>query len=224
MKSMFRACAIAALGVFSSVAGAANWVEGQHYFPIKPAQPVNVAKSQVEVVEVFSYGCPACFTFYPTADKIKAALPKNAVMRYVPASWNQAEAWPLFQRAYLTALALGIADKAHNQMFNAIWASNELSVVDRATNRPKKQLPTIEQVAAFYARVTGTDPAKFVATSKSFSIEAQMRNADSQIKAYRADQTPTLIVQGKYRLTAQSAGGPEQIVELVKYLVAKESI
>src|SRR5215831_4622931 len=108
---------------FGSIAQAATWVEGQHYFLIKPAQPTNVAPGKVEVVEVFSYGCPACYQFYPTVDKLKAALPKNAEMSFLAASWNVAEDWRTFQRAYLAAQAMGIADKTHDAMFNAIWAS-----------------------------------------------------------------------------------------------------
>jgi protein dithiol oxidoreductase (disulfide-forming) len=141
----------------------------------------------------------------------------------VHASWNPAESWPLFQRAYLTAQALGVADKAHNQMFNAIWMSDELAVVDRATNRIKNPQPNIEKVAAFYARVAGVDKARFVSTANSFSINAQMKSSDALIKAYRADSTPTIIVNGKYRLTGQSAGGSEQLIRLVNWLVAKES-
>ena len=206
-----------------SAHAATNWVEGKHYFDIRPAQPVSVPKGQVEVVEVFSYGCPACMAFYPTADKLKAALPKNAKMKYIPASWNAAEQWPLFQRAYLTAQALGVADKTHNAMFNAIWNSDELAVVDRATNRIKKNPPTLEKVAAFYARTAGVDQAQFISTAKSFGIVSQMKNADAVIKLYRAESTPTLIVQGKYRLTAQSAGDADQLIALVKHLVALET-
>jgi thiol:disulfide interchange protein DsbA len=43
------------------------------------------------------------------------------------------------------------------------------------------------------------------------------------IAAYRVDRTPTIIVNGKYRVYTESAGGADQLVELVKWLVAKES-
>jgi thiol:disulfide interchange protein DsbA len=200
-----------------------NWVEGEHYFLIKPAQPTTVAPGKVEVTEVFSYGCPACFQFYPTADKVKAALPKNAEMTYLPASWNAAEQWPLFQRAFLTAQALGIADKAHDAMFNAIWTSDELAVVDRRTNRVKNPAPTLEQVAAFYERTTGVKKDEFLKYAKSFSIEVRIKSTENAIKALRADQTPTMVVNGKYRFTTQSAGGDNQVIELTKWLVAKET-
>ena len=50
-----------------------------------------------------------------------------------------------------------------------------------------------------------------------------MRQADEQIKQYRADMTPTLIIDGKYRLTPISAGGDEQFVALSKWLVEQSS-
>lgn len=218
----------AIFGLFVSVflttaVQAANWVEGQHYFLIKPAQPVNVPAGKVEVIEVFSYGCIACNSFYPSMEKLVASLPKNAHVGYVPASFNTAEAWPMFQRAYLTAQAMGIADKTHGAMFNAIWASDELAVVDRRTNQIKNPKPTIEKAAAFYERVAGVKKEVFLANAKSFPVEMKVKNADAMVKAYRVDSTPTLVVQGKYRLTVQSAGGLEQLTELVKFLVAKET-
>jgi thiol:disulfide interchange protein DsbA len=202
---------------------AERWVEGQHYFAIKPAQPTAVAPGKVEVTEVFSYGCPACYTFYPLAEKIKAALPANAQLNYLPASWNAAEQWPLFQRTYFTAQALGVVDKTHQSKFNAIWAGTELAVIDRTTNRPKRPAPTLDNVAAFYERVGGVKKADFIKMAASFSVEAKMKSADAAIIAMKVDQTPTMVVQGKYRYTVGSAGGPDQVVELTKWLVAKES-
>ena len=58
-------------------------------------------------MEVFSYGCPACNQFRPTMKKLKAACRANAQLVYLPASWNAAENWPMFQRAYITAQITG---------------------------------------------------------------------------------------------------------------------
>jgi len=65
--------------------------------------------------------------------------------------------------------------------------------------------------------------ATFLSTAKSFAIDSKVRGAEEAIVAYRVDRTPTLIVNGKYRLHAESAGGNDQVIELVKWLVAKES-
>jgi thiol:disulfide interchange protein DsbA len=220
-KSLFSSLLLALLFVGATSRADTNWVEGKNYFKIQPAQPTSTP-GKIEVMEVFSYGCPACNHFYPTAEKIRAALPPNAVMVYLPAAFNTAEDWPMFQRAYLTALAMGISEKTHGAMFDAIWKNGELAITDPQTDRLKNPLPSIEDAAKFYARKTGIKADDFVATSKSFSIDAQMRRADQLIKTYKVPSTPTMIINGKYRLDTTSAGGLDQIVELVKYLVAKE--
>ncbi|HUN26632.1 MAG TPA: thiol:disulfide interchange protein DsbA/DsbL [Steroidobacteraceae bacterium] len=201
----------------------AHWTAGENYFPIVPAQPTNLPPGKVLVTEVFSYACPACYQFYPVADRLRESLPANAELNFVPAGFNPAEDWPVFQRAYLTAQVLGIAAKHHDAMFNAVWKSGELAVEDTTTNRLKDPLPTIEDVAKFYQRVAGVDAARFVATANSFSIELKIKRADAYITACQVDSTPTIIVNGKYRLNVQSAGGYDQTIQLVKYLVARES-
>jgi thiol:disulfide interchange protein DsbA len=211
------------LATGASAQPAAQWVEGKNYFLIQPAQPTAVAAGKIEVTEVFSYACPACFQFYTVADRLKAALPANAEMDYVPASYNAAEDWPVFQRAYYTAQALGVAQQTHDAMFNAVWSSGELGVVDQRTHQLRRPLPSIEDAAQFYSRAAGVAPEKFVATAKSFAVELKVNRANKLVIAYGADSTPTMVVNGKYRLTVQSAGGYDQTIALVKYLVARES-
>lgn len=208
----------------ASAANAATYEAGKHYDVLPQAQRTTVAPGKVEVMEVFSYGCPACDQFQPTMKKLKAALPANAQLVYLPASWNAAENWPTFQRAYLTAKSLGVADKAHDQMFDAIWNTGELGILEGANSgRLKKKLPTIEDIARFYQRVTGTKAADFVAASKSFTVDLKMRQADAQITAMQVPSTPTLVVNGKYRINNQYVRSPDDVIGLVKFLVAKES-
>ena len=64
--------------------------------------------------------------------------------------------------------------------------------------------------------------ANFVNASKSFSVDLKMRQADSQIIAMQVSGTPTLVVTGKYRLNNDNLT-TDQMIELVKFLVAKES-
>jgi thiol:disulfide interchange protein DsbA len=209
----------------ATAANAAPYEAGKQYDVIPQAQRTNVAPGKVEVMEVFSYGCPACDHFQPTMKKLKAALPANAQLVYLPASWNAAENWPTFQRAFLTAKSLGVAEKAHDQMFDAIWnEGGELRILEGGANGPlKKNLPTIEDIARFYQKVTGAKAADFVAASKSFSVDLKIRQADAQIIAMKVIQTPTLVVNGKYRLNNQYMNTPEDVIGLVKFLVAKEA-
>jgi thiol:disulfide interchange protein DsbA len=210
--------------LLATQAPAATWESGKHYTVLPAPQRTNVPAGKVEVMEVFSYGCPACNKFLPAMRKLKASLPANAQVTYLPASWNAAENWPLFQRAYLTAQSLGIAEKAHEEMFKAIWLpAGELTILEANWQRLRKDLPTIEDAAKFYQRVTGYKAADFVAAAKSFSVDMKMRQADAQIIAMRVSGTPTIVVNGKYRVNNENLESTDAMIELVKFLVAKES-
>lgn len=212
------------LAIFTLAAGAraATWTEGVQYARITPAQQTTVPTGKVEVLEVFSYGCPACNAFQPTMDKLRHALPANAQLAFLPAAFNPAEDWPMFQRAFLAAQALGIAERTHQAMYDAVWKSGELGIIVPGTNRLKSPLPSIADAASFYARVAGINPQQFLAMANSFGIDSKMRAADAQIVAMHVDSTPTLIVNGKYRVIRDELKNNDELIELVRYLVAKE--
>jgi thiol:disulfide interchange protein DsbA len=214
--------ALAAL-VLAAQAPAATWEAGKHYEVLDQPQRTNVAPGKVEVLEVFSYGCPHCDRFQSTMAKLKSALPANVQFSYIPASWNPSEGWPLFQRAYLTAQSMGVAEKGHAEMFNAVWHTGELAVLDLKTNELKRTLPTIEDVAKLYGRVAGVKPAEFVSTSKSFGVDMKMRAADAQVLAMKVTATPTLVINGKYKVINEGLKTNDELVDLVKFLVAKEA-
>jgi thiol:disulfide interchange protein DsbA len=108
-------------------------------------------------------------------------------------------------------------------MFDAVWkGGGDLAVTDPSRGL-KGRLPTIEDAAKFYNQQTGVPVAKFVETSKSFAVDVKVRSTEDLLKNYRVDRTPTIVVNGKYRLFVESAGGDDKVIELVNYLVAKES-
>jgi protein dithiol oxidoreductase (disulfide-forming) len=223
LSSLFTVV-IAAMAMTGSAQAQDRWVEGQHYFRVQPAQPTSVPAGKVEVIEVLSYGCPACYQFLPYAAQLKTRLPAQAQLIFAHASFNAAEQWPMFQRAFYTAQQLHLVEKTHEAMFRAVWGPNgELAIADPATGRIKTPPPSIEDVASFYAKVAGITPKQFLDTSKSFAVDMSIRRAESFMKAAHVDQTPTIVVNGKYRLNVTTAGGPNQLLELVNYLVQKEA-
>ncbi|MDR3388580.1 MAG: thiol:disulfide interchange protein DsbA/DsbL [Rudaea sp.] len=200
-----------------------TWEAGKNYFLIDPPQPTQ-SGNKIEVTEVFSYGCPACNFSSPYIDKLVKSLPPNAAMNYVPAAFNPAEDWPLFQRTFFTAQALGLElDKTHHAMFDAVWKTHELSTMEPDGRTLKKPQPSVDDVAKFFVRF-GIKPEDFVATASSFSINTKMKQADAYVKTCGVDVTPTIIVNGKYRLTTTSAGGDwDKATQLVLFLVAREA-
>jgi len=202
------------------------WVEGVNYFLMRSPQTANLPRGKVAVTEVFSYACPACNLFQPTMHKLIKSLPANAVVEYVPASFNAAEDWPMFQRAFYTAQVLGVAAKTQDSMFDAVWKSGELAVVDPQTGRIRSPVPTIEDAARFYARVADVPVKRFLDTANSFPVDTDIGRAEQFVSAGPVDRTPTIVVAGKYRLHSESAGDRgdgERIIALVTWLIAKES-
>jgi thiol:disulfide interchange protein DsbA len=212
---------IALFASWTATASEPEWIEGQHYFLVQPVQTTHAPPGKVEVIEIFSYACPACNVAYPLMDRLKASLPPQANLSYLPASWHPEEDWKNFQRAYFAAESLGLVAKTHDGVFDAIWKSGELAVLDPQTKRPKVLMPTIAEISKYYAQVTPVKADAFLAAAQSFSVDASMRQADAQIRGYQADQTPTLIINGSYRLTPQSAGSEDRFISLANWLVKK---
>ena len=212
-----------ALSCGADTHAAQSWEQGRHYILLPSPQRTSVPAGKVEVLEVFSYGCIACNSFQPVIEKLKAGLPPNAEMAFLHASFNAAESWPMFQRAYYTAQTLHIAERTHQAMYDAIWKSGELAVVDSTKRGLKTPQPTLEDAARFYQRVAAIKPDLFMATAKSFGVETKIRAADAQVLAMQVPGTPCLVINGKYRIELASLTRIEDLAELVKYLVSKET-
>jgi thiol:disulfide interchange protein DsbA len=202
---------------------AQTWTEGRNFELITPTQQTRGAKGKVEVMEVFSYGCPACNGFQPAIAALEHSLPANAQMVFLPASFKPEEDWPMLQRAYFTAQALGIAERSHQAIFDAVWKSGELGIADPATRRLKNPLPSIEDAAKCYERLTGVKADTFLATARSFSVDLKMRVADAQIIAMQVPSTPCIVVNGKYRVIMDSLRSNDDLIDVVRYLVQRES-
>ena len=77
----------------------------------------------------------------------------------------------------------------------------------------------------FYVKAFGVDPKKFESLWSSPEIDAKIQQSDVLADRYGLGifGVPTIVVNGKYRLQVESAGGPDALIELVNWLVAKES-
>jgi thiol:disulfide interchange protein DsbA len=200
-----------------------NWTEGTNYVVLSQPQPTSVPRGKVEVMEVFSYGCIACNGFQPVIAKLEKGLPPSAKMVFLPASFRTDEDWPMLQRAYFAAQSIGIAERTHQEIFNAVWKTGELGISDPVTHRLKSPQPTLEDAARCYGRLAGIKPEEFLSAAHSFGVEMKIKAADAQVMAMQVPGTPCIVVNGKYRLELDSLRSSDEIVDLVNYLVAKES-
>jgi thiol:disulfide interchange protein DsbA len=215
--------AVVAFAPVSDASAAQTWTEGRNYVLLTPAQGTTVPTGKIEVMEVFSYACVACNGFQPVMDRLRRSLPAHAQIVLLPASFNPSEDWPMFQRAYFAASTLGIAERTHRAMFDAVWKTGELAISDPVTRRLKTPQPSLEDAARCYARIAGIDPAVFLATAKSFAVDIKIRTADSQVVQMQVPGTPCIVVNGKYRVNMDSVGNTDELIDVVRFLVTKET-
>jgi thiol:disulfide interchange protein DsbA len=197
------------------------WQKGVHYQEIAAPQRANAAPAdRIEVVEVFSYACPHCDKSKGDMARLAAGLPADAKMDYLPAAFRPDEAWPMFQRAFYTARELGIADALHEAMFDAVWRTMEVPLLDKSTGRMRQPLPTIEDAAKFYARMGSVKKEEFLRVAKSPAVEAAMKRADALIKLWRVPGTPSLVVNGRYLVSNELPFGVQ--TRVVQFLIGLE--
>lgn len=206
----------AALVFFSlAIAGvtqaAAMWEKGRHYkelpFPVATQNP-----NKIEVVEVFWYGCPHCDEF--ARDHLpewEENLPEDVNFVLLPATFSN---WKTHAKAYFAAEALGVVDKLHRPLFNAIVPN------------PKK-VNSIESFKEIFVKhgVSAEDyDAVFKASGfrKISKVDEAMKKAEDKIKAYRLTGVPGLIVNGKYSISVSDAGSFGNMLKIANFLISQE--
>ena len=181
---------------------------GTDYEVLSVPQPTwNAADGKVEVVEVFSYMCHVCAEVQPTVDQYKPHLPADARWSYVPAAFGGP--WDQAARAYFASEAMGIADSTHSRVFPAIFVQQKI------------QKGTAEEFADLYASF-GADRARFLDTMSSFGVTAKFNRAKQFALRTGVTGTPTIIVNGKYRVTNTRDRGIRGMLATVDYLIARE--
>jgi protein dithiol oxidoreductase (disulfide-forming) len=171
---------------------------------IDPPQPT-ASGERIEVIEVFAYTCPACAIAQPRINAWKANLPADVEFTYMPAAWGgPAE---LYARAFYAADALGMTERTHDAMYDAIH-------VQRRAFRGE------DDIVAFYAE-HGADAEEFRALMKSFGVTTRINRSRQQMQRFGVEGTPTMVVNGKYRI-ALGEGGPERMLEVTNERIAAE--
>ena len=199
-----RLLATAALLILSPLA-LAQYEAPRDYQLIEPAQPVSGDK--IEVVEVFGYPCIHCAHAAPVIKEWAVGLGPDVKLSYVPAVFGGV--WEAFGRAYYTAETMGVAQKTHDKLFEVIHTE-------------KREFRNLEDIAAFYAE-HGVSKDAFLAAMTSFPVNAKISQSIEQVRGWGVEGTPTMIVNGKYRVMSPGGeNGYQTMLKVVDFLVAKE--
>jgi thiol:disulfide interchange protein DsbA len=180
---------------------------GIDYQEITPAQPLFGPPGKIEVAEVFSYHCIHCADFQPHINRWKARLPADVRLTYVHAAFGGAI--DNLARGFYAAETLGATERTHDAFFNAFHVERKIKT------------GSLEEVADVYAGL-GLDRKKLLETMNSFGVTSKVNRAKQFAQRTGVNATPTVVVNGRYRVSATADRGFEGMIRTIDFLVARE--
>lgn len=171
------------------LAWSAPAVEGRDYALIEDGAPYRPLAGRIEVAEVFAYWCDHCARFQPMVEAWQRKLPKDVRLSYVPLPSGRDDA---FARGFFATQAAGGLAKVHAPLFVAV---HDEQLVPRN--------PSIDELSAWYGQ-RGLDAAKLRAAMASPALADRLAEAHQFAVRSGVEGTPTLIVNGRYRILGRS--------------------
>jgi thiol:disulfide interchange protein DsbA len=102
-----------------------------------------------------------------------------------------------------------VVEKVHADFYDAI-------------QNKKLALETEDDLAKFFAE-HGVNEKDFHKAYKSFAVDTKMRQAGSMAARYGVTGTPSLIVNGKYRISGPSAKTFPNMIAVTNALIKQEN-
>jgi protein dithiol oxidoreductase (disulfide-forming) len=177
---------------------------GQDYEIIKNGQPFEPLNGKIEVVEVFNHVCPACAAFQPLLLSWKKRQPADVRFTYVPAAFGGN--WDQFVRSYYAAQTMGIAEKAHEKVYDAIHLEETL--------KGERGNDSDAELGAFYAQF-GVDAKQFAGNMKSFAVTGKFNKARQYIVQQQVGNTPNVMINGKYRVLGRTFEDRFRVADII---------
>lgn len=187
---LLTALLLAALPLVAMATPPEKAVPGTDYVLIADGKPYQPLDGKVEVVEVFAYWCPHCAHFAPALDAWKRRVGKDVRVTYLPLPQDNNDA---FARGFFAASDAGALDRTHEALFKAVHEQGTV---------PKN--PTADELTAWYAGQK-LDAKRFGAAMASPAMAQRLQRARQFAMDSGLEGTPTLIINGKYRVLGGTA-------------------
>jgi protein dithiol oxidoreductase (disulfide-forming) len=190
--------------IFGTSAFAADPKVGTEFDAVtQPVTTDNAAK--IEVMEIFWYGCSHCYSMDAPLNAWVKKLPSDVYFKRVPGLPNPS--WAPMAKAFYAMETLGVSEKLHTPLFEAIHKSKTLN-------------PTDEKAAiAWVTAQSGLDKLKVEQAFKSFTINTSLNRAAIAFRNSGATGVPSLVIDGKYITSSTMAGGNEQALKVADYII-----
>ena len=170
---------------------------------VQPIETDNKAK--IEVVELFWYGCSHCYHMDPVLNAWVKKQASDVVFKRIPGLPNAS--WAPMARAYYAMETLGVLEKLHTPLFDAIHKTKTLNPTDEVATM------------AWITGQSGLDKAKVEAAYKSFSMDTKLNRAAQYFRASGATGVPSLVIDGKYITSSTMAGDNDKALKVADFII-----
>ncbi len=178
---------------------------GTDYLTLDKPVPVEVPAGRIEVVEFFWYGCPHCNAFEASFDAWARRVPKDVVVRRIPAAFR--DEWVPHQRLFFALEALGQLERLHARVFHAIHA--ERVALDR------------EAAIADWVAKQGVDRAKFIQQYNAKATDDKALRVRQLQDAFKVEGVPAMGVAGRYYIDADYSKTMPRMLQVADFLIAQ---
>lgn len=162
--------------------------------------------AKIEVLEIFWYGCIHCYQMEAPLNAWVKKLPSDVYFKRIPGLPNAS--WAPMAKTFYALETLGIAEKLHTPLFEAIHKQKTLN--------PTDEKGAIEWVT----KQSGLDKLKVEQAFKSFTINTNLNRAAQIFKASGATGVPSLIIDGKFITSSTMSGGNKEAIDVANYIIA----
>jgi protein dithiol oxidoreductase (disulfide-forming) len=208
MKSINKALAVLMLSIGSLSFAPLSLAEapqvGNNFEAV--AQPISTDNpAKIEVMEIFWYGCIHCYQMDAPLNAWVKKLPSDVYFKRMPGLPNAS--WAPMAKAFYAMETLGVAEKLHTPLFDAVHKSKNLN-------------PTDEKAIIDWIKLQSKmDKAKVEGAFKSFTINTNLNRAAQIFRASGATGVPSLVIDGKYITSSTMNGGNEQALKVADYII-----
>jgi len=190
--------------ILSPFTQATEFSEGTHYTVVSAKAPT----TKPQVVEFFSFLCPACYRFEPLVKAMKDKLPPEVKFSKSHVEYLGANLGIELSRAYAIAQLLKVEETVNPAMFNAIHVE-------------KRRFTKLADIRPVFL-ANGVDAKKFDGAAKSFMVNGIASKMSHNAKKFSIRGVPTFIINGKYQIDNKAIKSQAIFEELVTYLTNKK--
>jgi thiol:disulfide interchange protein DsbA len=189
------------------------WKEGVNYNRLVPAQPTSAGPDQVEVLEVFWYGCSHCYALDPLVEAWRKHKAGYIKFSRVPVMWDN-DIHRSHARLFYTMDDLGKLEQLHPLTFKEIHVNGDMLAAQDPADSEKMQLSFLKKF--------GVSDDQFRKSYRSFNVETNLQRAEQITLRYGVTGVPTFVINGKYVADVGMAGGQDKLLAMVDALAAQE--